>query len=300
MPPLARASEGTRPGHTVVEMLVALVVGALVLGLGASIGFRHQRFHRDVLVAIERAETLDQLVALMPISVRSIAPGEGDIPVSGARDTSLEFRAVIMGAAVCDSGSTTVLTAPLTLPVRLSSTLARPEAGDTAWFLDTSPALETWAPRVIVAVSDSMATCRLGSALPFGSAPRKSIAFRLASTAPVASSVVRVTRPWRYSLYHASDGGWYLGAKEWNTAAGKFNTIQPVAGPLASASAGGLKFRYLDSLGSLLPTVPPDTRRIAAIEVAFRVDSVIAGKYAHATTIRGRASAVIALRNPAR
>ena len=290
----------TRHGHTVIEMLVALGTGALVLGLGASIGFRHQRFHRDVLIAIERAETLDQLVALMPISLRGIAPGEGDIPASGARDTSLEFRATIMGATVCDSGSMTVVAAPLASPLRLSSMLARPEAGDTAWFLDASQAAETWVPRVIVASVDSMATCRLGTQVPFGTSPRSAIALRLASAAPPSASVVRVTRPWRYSLYRASDGGWYLGAKEWNPAASKFNTIQPVAGPLSSATNGGLRFRYLDSLGVTLPTVPPDTRHIAAVEVGFRVDSVIPGKYVHSTTIRGRASVVIALRNRAR
>ena len=125
------------------------------------------------------------------------------------------------------------------------------------------------------------------------------MAVRLASAAPPAS-VVRVTRPWRYTLYRASDGEWYLGAKEWNPTAAKFNTIQPVAGTLLPASASGLRFRYLDSLAASLPGVPPDPSRIAAIEVAFRVDSAIPGRYVHAATIRGRASVVIALRNRAR
>jgi prepilin-type N-terminal cleavage/methylation domain-containing protein len=289
-----------RTGHTLVELLVALAVGALVLGLGATIGFRHQRFHRDVVIAVERAETIDQLVALMPISLRGIAPGEGDVAPSGARDTSLEFRAAIMGATLCDSGTAVVVAAPGDAPNRLASVLSRPESGDTAWFLDTSPALETWAPRVVTAAFDTSAVCRLGGSLPFGSAPRTSVALRLSSPAPAGSAVVRVTRPWRYSLYRASDGGWYLGAKEWNPGSGKFNTIQPVAGPLVSASAGGMKFRYLDSLGASLPAVPPDPRRIAAVEVAFRVDSTMPGTYVHATAIRGRASVVVALRNRAR
>ncbi len=49
---------------------------------------------------------------------------------------------------------------------------------------------------------------------------------------------MRVTRPIRYSLYHASDGSWYLGARDWNDASARFNTIQPLAGPFRSPGAG--------------------------------------------------------------
>jgi hypothetical protein len=286
-----------RRGHTLLELLVALGMGALVIGLGATIGFRHQRFHRDVVIAVERADQIDELVALMPISLRGIAPGEGDIPAGGARDTSLEFRATIASAVVCDSVGSTALLSPLDATSRLSSVLMRPEPGDTAWFLDVNSAFETWAPRPIAATFDSSAVCRVGSSTPYGVSPRPSIALRLLTPPPPSSPVVHVTRPWRYSVYRASDGRWYLGAKEWNPALGRFNTIQPVAGPLVSPSAGGLRFQYLDSLGGTLPVVPPDVRAIAAIEAGFRVDSTIPGAYAHATSVRGRATVVIALRN---
>jgi hypothetical protein len=243
---------------------------------------------------------LSELVALMPISVRGVAPGEGDIAMGGARDTSLQFRATIVSAVVCDSGAGTVVLAPAESATRFSSVLIRPAVGDTAWFLDVAPAVETWVPRPITAVADSSAICRLGSSAPFGTAPHLSLALRLGAPAPPRSNVVRVTRPWRYSIYKASDNAWYLGAKEWNPASAKFNTIQPVAGPLVSAAAGGLRFRYLDSAGVVLPGVPPDPRQIAAIDVGFRVDSVIPGKYAHAASIRARSNVVIALRNRAR
>jgi hypothetical protein len=287
-------------GHTLVEMLVSLGIGALIVGLTATIGFRHQRFHRDVIVAVERSEQLDQVVALTPIGLRGIAPGEGDIAAGAARDTSIEFRATIATAVVCDSATTVALLAPAGVTPRLASFQSRPESGDTAWFLDTSTLVERWVGRPIAAVFDSVGRCMLGTTLPFGTAPLKSIAIRLAAVAPAGSSALRITRPFRSSLYRASDGAWYLGAKDWNPSAGRFNTIQPVAGPLASASANGLRFRYFDSLGALLPGVPPDPRSIAAIEASFRVDSGIPGKYAHATTIRNRAVAFIALRNRVR
>jgi prepilin-type N-terminal cleavage/methylation domain-containing protein len=289
-----------RRGYTLIELLITLAIGALVIGLGATIGFRHQRFHRDVVTAVERSDDLDEMVALLPISLRGIAPGEGDIAPGNARDTSLEFRATILSAVVCDSAASTALLSPADASPRLASVLARPEAGDTAWFLDASDAGESWTPRPITAVVDSTAACRLGLSAPFGPSTRTSIAIRLATPPPLRAAVVRVTRPWRYSIYRASDGRWYFGAKEWNPALGRFNTIQPVAGPLLSAAAGGLNFRYLDSLGEVLPAVPSDVRRIATIEVGFRVDSAIPGKYAHAASIRGRALVAIGLRNRAR
>jgi prepilin-type N-terminal cleavage/methylation domain-containing protein len=289
-----------RRGYTLAELLIALSLGAVVIGLGSMIGFRQQRFHRDVVVAVERADEISELVALLPVSLRAIAPGEGDIAAGAARDTSIEFRATIASAAVCDSATSTVLLSPVDVVPRLLSVVTRPEPGDTAWFLDTSGSLETWVPRSITAVIDSSATCRLGTSAPFGAAPRTSLALRLASPPPARSAVVRMTRPWRYSVYRASDGRWYFGAKEWNAALVRFNTIQPVAGPLLSASAGGLRFRYLDSLGAVLPAVPPDPRRIASVEVGLRVDSVIPGAYSHATTVRAGATVVIGLRNRAR
>ena len=289
-----------RSGHTLIELLVALGIGALVLGLASMIGFRHQRFHRDVVVAVERADEIDELVAMMPISLRGIAPGEGDIAPGNARDTSIEFRATIVSAVVCDSPSTNALLAPADASPRLASILTRPEPGDTAWFLDASGAADAWVPRVIAAAIDSVTICRVGSSAPFGTGARTSIALRLTAAPPTGAVVIRVTRPWRYSLYRASDNRWYFGAKEWNPAVSRFNTIQPVAGPLLSATAGGLRFRYLDSAGAGLPPVPPDPTRIASIEVGVRVDSTIPGSYAHASSVRSKATVVIGLRNRVR
>lgn len=286
----------TRGGHTIVETLVALALGTLVVGLGAVIGFRHQRFHRDIVVAIERAEQLDQVVALVPIALRSISTADGDIAPGAARDTSLEFRATIAASVVCDTGHATATLAPVESP-RLTSTLTRPEPGDTAWILAPGDSTEVWVPHPILAVVDSATVCAIGDALPFGGAPRPALALRLSAPLPARWMPVRITRPWRYSLYRASDGGWYLGAKDWNAALSRFNTVQPVGGPFASAAAGGLRFSYYDSAGTALPAGTADTRSIALVEVAFRVDSVIPGKYHHAASIRSRSVAAIAIRN---
>jgi hypothetical protein len=288
-----------RPGHTLAETLVALGLGAAVIGLGATIGFRHQRFHRDLVIAVERAEQLEQVAALMPISLRSIAPGEGDIAPGAARDTALEFRATIATGVVCDTGHSSVVLAPAGESPRLTSILSRPEPGDTAWSLTLLDTRESWIPHRILGVSDSLVACALGGSFPFGSAQRRALALQISPT-PAPSTPLRITRPWRYSLYRASDGLWYLGAKDWNPALSRFNTIQPVGGPFASAAAGGLRFSYADSVGSALPAGTANTRDIALIEVAFRVDSALPGTYRHAVAVHNRSQSAIGLRNRAR
>ncbi|MEO5568306.1 MAG: hypothetical protein ABIR92_07425 [Gemmatimonadaceae bacterium] len=286
-----------RAGHTILEMLVATTIGTLVIALGASIAFKQQRFHRDVVIAVERTDQLEQIVALMPISIRSIAPGEGDIAPGAARDTSFEFRATIATSLVCDSAPGRVVLAPAAPSPRLTSMITRPEPGDTAWLLTLSDSTEKWIPRVITGVSEGPHACALGGAPLFGTATRSSVALGLASPLPPPGTPIRVTRPWRYSLYRASDGAWYLGAKDWSSELGRFNTIQPVAGPFLSAATSGLRFGFADSLGAPIPTGTMEPRRISLVEVAFRTDSVIPGKYPHATSIRGRSTAVVALRN---
>jgi len=77
----------------------------------------------------------------------------------------------------------------------------------------------------------------------------------------------------RYSLYRASDGGWYLGQRDWNPVALRFNTIQPVAGPFLSPALRGLRLTYLDSLGSTLATPITDTRTIVSIHAALRAQT---------------------------
>lgn len=281
-------------------MLVALTVSAIAITLVGAVGFRQQRFHRDVVAATERLEQLDQATALVPVVLRSIAAADGDIPAGGARDTSLEFRATIATAVVCDSGRGSLVLAPAhTDPPRLASILERPEAGDTVWTLTIIGAGETWTPRAITGVVDTTTTCLIGGVSPWTDhAARQSLAIRVAAPLPAAQGTpIRITRSWKYSIYRASDGDWYLGAREWNSATLRFNTIQPVSGPFVSAAAHGVSFQYYDNAGVAIASGSSETRRIAVIQVAFSVDTALPGKYAHAIGVRGSSIASIALRN---
>lgn len=286
----------TRRGHTVVEAMIAVSVGAVVIGLGAALAFRHQRFHRDLAVVSERTEQLGQVMALMPVSLRGIAPGEGDIAPGAARDTSLEFRSTIASSVVCDTTAGSAFIAPVADSPALTSIMTTPEAGDTAWLLSAGGSPDRWTAFPIAAVAASGHVCPIGGQSPFGGTPRTSLRLTL-SGAAWPGAVVRITRPFRYSLYKASDGAWYIGAKDWSPSLGRFNTIQPVAGPFLSAAAAGLRFRYADSLGAAIPAGTMAPAAIALIEIALRSDSTLPGRYAHAGVGSSRSSAWVAIRN---
>lgn len=289
-----------RHGYTAIEMLAALVISVITIAAVGELAFRQQRFHRDVVSAVERLEQLEQAAGLMPIALRSIAPGEGDIPPGGARDTALEFRATIATGVVCDSGHGSLVLAPAnTDPPRLTSILSRPDVGDTLWSLSLVGSAETWTPKSIVTVIDSSTTCLVGGISPWpGAARRVSVVLRVTGQLSAGSGTpLRITRSWRYSIYHASDGDWYLGAREWNAATAKFNTIQPVSGPFVSSSNGGVAFGYFDTSGVAIASGSASTRGIALIQTSFRVDSTLPGKFHHAIGVNASTITKVALRN---
>ena len=285
-----------RRGVTLAELLVAVVLsGILLTGLGA-LSARQQRFGRDIVVAVERVQESSLGAAVVPVAIRPVSPSIGD--VSAATDTSLEFRATIGSAVVCDTANGTItLTHSTDVLPSLASMLTRPESGDTVWML-SAIGPDAWTPRRITSVSDSTFTCRIGGVVQFTSEPaRPSLTLRVSPSSGVEpGSPIRITRPWRFSLYKGSDGFWYLGARDWNTTSAKFNTIQPVSGPYLSAAKRGLAWRYYDSA---LTTLGPgaDPRRISLVEMTVRPDSALVGAFAHPVSVRATVVGMTSLRN---
>jgi hypothetical protein len=265
---------------TILELVVVLTIGALAIGTAAAVAARSQRFHREVGVAAERLDQVDQTVALLGMDLRAVAPSEGDISSGQARDTALQFRATTGSSVVCDTadGHVTLAPASTNAPV-LSAFLVDPAVGDTAWTLSTGPAQpDRWTPRPILGVSQAAGRCLLGGVDVHGAASTGSqyVLTLAAPSTPVSVMIgapVRVTRLVRYSLYRASDGAWYLGLREWNPTTVKFNTVQPLSGPFLSAARGGLSFRYLDTAGAIIASGTTDTRGVALVSITLRSDS---------------------------
>ena len=107
---------------------------------------------------------------------------------------------------------------------------------------------------------------------------------------------LRVTRHERWVFYRASDGRWYLGLRDWNTAAARFNTSQPVAGPFIRALRSGERtgLRFYDSLGNAL--VPDGTNEGSIARVRVTTLSSVAPSGAVDSVRRDSADAVLSRR----
>lgn len=262
-----------RRGVTLVELMVTLVVGGIALSLIAAVSVRQQRVVGDLADGAAQSGQLAEAAAILPIDLSSLASGSGDI--REARDTSIEIRATIASAVICDTIAGGIVLSPVGSAARTyGSILTSLSAGDTAWVLLPDDSTEGWTPRQIVANAPARTTTCSASAPWLSDSARLLPRLALSLDGPALAGSVgmtaRVTRPLRYSLYRGSDGLWYLGQRDWNAAAARFNTIQPVSGPFLSPALHGLVFQYLDSGGHSLATPVADTKAVSMIRVDLR------------------------------
>jgi prepilin-type N-terminal cleavage/methylation domain-containing protein len=283
----------TRRGFTLAEIVVTLALAAIVLGLVSSIGSRLQR---RLLVESDRVIAHDQLgsaAEVLPIDLRGLSPAGGDIAPGEARDSSIQIRATITNAVVC-GGSPSTLTLATYLAAGGRSPVLAVQDGDTAWLLSTTDTSDVWLPVRLRGVRRATTGCSFADA-------NASKVFDVAhlwaadlrdSIPVVARTVVRITRPLRFSFYRAGDNRWYLGLRSWN-ASGQFNTVQPVSGPFAPAADRGTRLQYFDDLGNRVSSGSIDTHAIA------RVEGILSTDVSSGITAAPRESVVIvvALRN---
>ena len=269
------APHRARLGISIIEVLVAMVVGGVVLALITMIAVRQQRLFTDLTDGVALSGQLREAATILPIDLRGVSVAARDI--REARDTSVELRGTIASALVCDTLANGFVLAPTSDGASAyASYLTTLDAGDTAWLYTPTDSIDDWQPFAIASVGTppSRQCASRGPHLSNDerALPRVSIALA-APPSSLGSAIgrpLRITRPARYSLYRASDGGWYVGEKDWNAAAARFNTIQPVSGPFLSPALGGLTFTYLDTTGASISLPVADTRAIAAIRISLR------------------------------
>jgi len=266
-------------GATLVELLVTTVVGGVVLTLITAVCLRQQRVFSDLSDQTASSSQLHGAETVIPIDVRAASSIAAD--VREARDTSVELRAIVASAVVCDSAGGGVVLAPSVPGAQTyGNSVLGISPGDTAWVLSVSDSSEAWRPYRI-ASTNSMGAGACAARGPRLDAtaratPRMQLVLDSLPPAFALGMPLRVTRPLRYSIYRGTDASWYLGQRDWNTATVRFDAIQPVSGPFLSPAAGGVAFHYLDSAGVDLPVPVPDTRRIAAVRVELRSGTKLA------------------------
>jgi len=262
-----------RSGLTLVELMATVAVAGVVLAIVAGVALRQQRTFAALSADAALAGQLRDAASVLPSDLRSAAVGAGDL--REATDTSIEIRETLASAVVCDTLGKAIVLAPFERSAATFAGATAPiQAGDTAWIFSPGDTSYAWRVHGVLGVGSTHAgQCiadgpRLGA--PSLSTSRTTLTLDSVSTpATLIGRPVRVTRPIRFSLYHASDGSWYLGARDWSDASAKFNTIQPLAGPFRSPGAGPF-FRWFDSAGAALATPVLGRSQVALVRIDLR------------------------------
>ena len=265
-----RSGNPRRSGVTLAEIVVVL---ALMGVLGGAIGLtlvRQQRFYRGATELLHAREGVRDAMELLSADIRGMAVAD---TVRLFADSAIEFFANVGTSIVCETTGGSGVGLPGASSGRgnvLTAFLNQPDTGDIAVFhRDSLEGASEWERHRIT----GLAARPRGTACP---------GFILDLATPLSAHVrsgapVRFIRRGRYSLYHGSDGRWYLGYRRCDAVgASRCGAIQPLAGPYRDYSSNprytGLLFEYFDESGRrLTPGELP--LAIARVDIAARAES---------------------------
>jgi type II secretory pathway pseudopilin PulG len=291
-----------RPGFTLGEMLIAIVLFSLVGGSILSLMMRQQRFHRSTTEVIRLQGQLRQASSVLPLDLRGISTADttaNGIGV-GARatnynadiyartGTSIDVRRIFGSSLICAKPATNTITiypsALDSVPV-LTAWAATPVVGDSLVVLDEGKLIgvedDSW--RVyevrIVAAAKGSKGCPWKTATDPGAVlyPADTIrtSYRIGLDQNLAPHVrvgapLRFFRRVRYQSFVAGDGKTYLGYSDClKTYATAWLCSDPTAVSGPYQAADGIAFTYRDSLGNELTTTDA-SRLISRIDVVLR------------------------------
>jgi hypothetical protein len=265
-----------RHGGTLVELLVALPLAALVAVLAVATLIGGWRLNRRVAATQGSAREFRHAQATFEAELRPLRARD----IHTVSDTALEFDALLGVGVVCAAtGATATAAAASTAAVELASADSRDprgigwaslvRAGDrlSLWNLhhDTLTSLVEW--HTTARASQWGAACATSPWMAQW-ADRRTVRLTLASapSAPVVvGAAMAVRRRTQLALYR-SGTAWYLGRRTRTN--GTWEVIQPVAGPFVSASQGGLTVQLLDARGARTDQLS----NVAAVHVELRAD----------------------------
>ena len=237
-----------RRGFTLIELMVALVLLAIVAGGIYKVLVTNQQTYLAQTQRIDLQQNLRAGVTILPADFRELDPADGDILLMTA--TQIQLRAMRQLAFLCTApvlggglGTTVTMTVRQTpfYGARVfdtSDSVLVYYEGNSATRND-----DTWLAAQLKTVTNPTA-CADGtpgyqlSVMPTWVAGSFNVAGAITNGSPVRGYHV-VT----YQLYQGSDGQWYVGQQD-NSAGG---TLQPLVGPVAS---NGLQFAYFDAAGA--------------------------------------------------
>lgn len=299
----------SRRGFTLVELIIALVLFAIVMGAATQAILKQQRFYRGAGELLEMRSGLRQGVSLLTSDLRSLYPAAGD--VYEWSESEVAFRSITGSSVICLLPTTTkVVIPPRTLIQNnaLTTWLAVPAVGDSVLIYDEGREVgnddDAWRGYQISAVSrvNGVNTCLPTTGYTVSGDLRPSTEFTLSAPVPatvVTGAPMRFFRRVDYGLYQASDSLWYLGSSD--CLPGRIpvcSPMQPVSGPyrpLAGATSSGLVLSYFDTAGVELDPAVGDVTTVAQIGLIVRGETN--APFGGAEFQRDSATFTIGLRN---
>lgn len=238
-----------RGGYLLAEALCALALaGVLTVTAAVALsGARRSLARMDALSTASRASR--ESVTIVAALLRDAE----SITLLG--DTAVSLATLLGLGAVCDlEGNGRAIMVPPAVVTAASPIFSRAqqlEPGDliSVLVVDTVARSSRWIATVVDTVSERVAASPCGvsdgwvhpsdaGAARLRLAVRDSLPMEMQRGAPV-----RLSRPGRLALYHAGSGDWMLGWRRCDASGAICGAIQPVAGPLRSPGAAGLRFR---------------------------------------------------------
>lgn len=232
-----------RPGATLVELVVALALSAIVSAAAATALVSAERHQRRVTATSDDRRSLREAALVLATELQSAAADS--IRLRG--DTAVDVLSLVGSSVLCAATGSAVVVPPSAATQGDPFTVWRsdPQPGDLAAAFDS--AVQAWSFAVIdsVVTRATVAGCTpatgfITSADSGARLPATRLRLdRALSTGVTPGAPLRVVRPTRYLLHRGGDGSWALAQRRCDRW-GACGAAQPAAGPLAAAADSGL------------------------------------------------------------
>jgi Tfp pilus assembly protein PilV len=257
----------SRAGTSLPEILVALTITLVVLGIGSIAATRTIAVQSTGSASEIASSTRNSALATLARHLTNSVPHDGDLFT--VHDTVLEFAHMIGVATVCAIRGDTLLTTRGVDSLPWNTTLPRAITSDDRLRL-WSDSTSSWRTHGVRVVGTATGAC--GSLdRPWPGAAWQRITLDGAPHGVGVGGLIRVLQRERWSLLRSGDGTWSLALATWDAGRGRFGVPQPVLAPLnapGAPDAAGLTVRAIDGAGATLPAA--DLARTASVIVAIR------------------------------
>jgi prepilin-type N-terminal cleavage/methylation domain-containing protein len=241
-----------RRGVTLIELLVALLLSAVVVAVGSMSVTMSLRELTRADTTGTRAAALTDALHTLERHLTTAEASANDLRV--VRDTAVDLLHTIGVASVCRVHADTLVLSTTTDSLPWRTVMPRAPTTDDAVRIGPTE-VGVWLTRGVRDVGSASGLCGDTAVVWPGRAWQRLV---LTDSLPEirVGAIVRIMQREKWSLVRGGDGQWSLSLATWDAASSRFGVPQPLLTPLASPTApGGAGFSAaaLDVRGVALP-----------------------------------------------